>query len=969
MELRRFSTGYVSLEAAMSDGGPGRSGSAGSRLFGRDKDVEYICGFIDEASVRGGALLLSGEPGVGKTAVLEATASAASAAGTRVLRAAGAEFGAELSFSGLSQLLRPLRAEFRRLSAAHRDALTVALGFGEGPPSDRLVVSNAALILLHKLASAQPLLLVIDDLPWLDRPSAAVLGFIARRLGGSRAGFLAALRSGHESFFERAGLPMHELQPLGDDAAAGLLDARFPALGPRVRQRLLAEARGNPLALLELPAALSGPQRAALRALPAVLPLNRRLQAVFASRANDMPARTRHLLLLAALEGTGDLALILAAALPAVADDLAPAERAQLVHVDDSSGRLTFSHPMTRSAVVENSTSAERRAAHRALAENLTGQPRRRAWHLADASAGPDEEVADLLEQLAHGSLWRGDAVGAVAALLRAADASQPGPDRSRRMAEAAFVGAIVTGELHSVPGLLDEARRADPQLSGSLHAAVAATFVLLNGDGDIPTVHRLVTDAIETRAGPYDADDSALLMGLFNLFLVCWCGGHAELWEPFHAALARFTPAPPADLWLLSRTNADPVRTAAAALGELDSAIRGLPTETNEFRILTVSSGAIYTDRLAACREPLRQVLRDGREGGAITLAISALRQLCIDAFFAGRWDEAQDMAEEGIQLCRTYDYPLWAWMLREHLAAIAAARGDYDAAQALTDEILGWAVPRGAGQAQTAAHRVAAMAALGQGDYEEAYQQVTAISAPGVLASHTVAALWVLMDLVEAAVRTGRNAEAAAHAAAMRDAGLAAISPRLALLTAGSAAIAAPAHEAAELFEDALAIPGTDLWPFDLARVQLSYGEHLRRARATIDARRHLSAALGTFQRLGARPWAARASDEMRATGLVAPRATAPGSAHLTPQQREIALLAATGLTNKQIGERLFLSPRTVAAHLYQIFPKVGITSRAALRAALADLTLEQPPHKLSAHIPCPRALQRRDRRTLPP
>ena len=241
--------------------------------MGRGGELALIGAFIERACTGGDTLLLFGEPGAGKTALLDAAAGTASDAGTLVLRAAGVEFEADLAFSGLHQVLLPLLDEFGQLSAAHRDALNVALGYGEGPPPDRLLVSTATLTVLRQAAAASPVLVIVDDLPWLDRASAGVLGFVARRLAGSRVGFLAASRPEPESFFERAGLAQHELGPLDDQAASGLLGSRFPELAPRVIQRVLAEAHGNPLALLELPAALSGAQRAAAEALPVVLPL------------------------------------------------------------------------------------------------------------------------------------------------------------------------------------------------------------------------------------------------------------------------------------------------------------------------------------------------------------------------------------------------------------------------------------------------------------------------------------------------------------------------------------------------------------------------------------------------------------------------------------------------------------------------------------------------------------------------
>jgi hypothetical protein len=387
--------------------------------------------------------------------------------GARVLRSAGVEFEADVGFSGLHEALIPLFAEFAQLNPAHRDALNIALGFGEGPPPERLVVSNATLALLRGTAVERPLLVIVDDLPWLDRASARTLGFAARRLAGSRVGFLAASRTGEASFFERSGLPELELQPLGEKAARGLMNARFPMLASPVRERLLTEAQGNPLAVLELPAALSGPQRAALRALPALLPLTRRLQALFRSRVAGLPERPRQLLLLVALDRTGDLRVLRATCDDQQGlDDLAVLERARLVFMDETTQRLTFRHPLIRSAAVELATVVERRWAHRILAELFTHQPDRRVWHLAEATLGPDEHVGALLEEAGYRMLQRGDGVGAVAALTRAAGLSPEAAKRARRLADAAYIGAEVAGELRGASKLLADARavRSAPQ-------------------------------------------------------------------------------------------------------------------------------------------------------------------------------------------------------------------------------------------------------------------------------------------------------------------------------------------------------------------------------------------------------------------------------------------------------------------------------------------------------------------------
>ena len=924
---------------------PGWPGNRRSRvaeiLFGRSTELALIDAFVERAGTGGEPLLLVGEAGAGKTALLDVTAVAAEEAGTWVLRAAGVEFEADLTYSGLHQVLLPLFAQFQRLGAAHRDALNVALGYGEGPPPDRLLVSIATLTVLCRAAIAGPVLVIVDDLPWLDRSSAGVLGFVARRLAGSRVGFLAALRPGEECFFERSGLPHYDLNPLDEQAANALVSSRFPELASRVRRRVVAEAQGNPLALLELPAMLSGAQRAAAEPLPVVLSLSRRLKALFASRASDLPEPARRLLLLAALEGTGDLRVLRAAAGHRDIGDLAPAEQAGLVRVSEDTERLVFRHPLTRSAIVDLSTSGDRRRAHRALADQLGDQPERQAWHLAEAAPEPDEQVAGLLEEAAHQILRKGDAVGAVTGLLRAADLSPLRSDQSRRLADAAYVGADVTGDLRSVSQLLAAARRADPELSESLPAAVAASYFLLNGDGDVDAAHRLLTGAIENYPSEHGTGHETLAEALNTLLMVCLFGGRAELWEPFHAAIARLTPDVPQLLLLASRTLSDPVRTAAPVLGQLDAVIAGLDAEIDPTRIARISIAAFYVDRLAGCRDALWRLVHDGRSGGAVASAIQALIMLSYDDIQSGDWEEANLLAEEAMQLCEARGYQLSAWPARYCKALLSAARGEYDATLALTDEMSAWATPRGAWAAWHYSWHARTLAALGRGAFEDAYQSATAISPAGVLASCIQPALWVPMDLVEAAVRTGRHTEASAHVTAMRDAGIAALSPRLALLAAASEAIAAPDDLAPGLFENALATPGADRFPFDLGRVRLCYGERLRRARATTGSRAQLAAALEIFERLGAKPWAARAASQLRATGRTDPRTELRERDPLTPQEREIAMLAAAGLSNKQIGQRLFLSHRTVGAHLYQVFPKLGITSRAALRYALAPLS----------------------------
>jgi hypothetical protein len=576
-------------------------------IVGRDDELRHLRDFVDQLRIQGEPLLLSGDAGVGKTMLLDAAAQYARAQGCRVVNAAGVEFEADVSFATLHLVLQPLFGELENLTEWHRDALTTALGLREGPRSDQLVLSNATLAVLAAAASSTPLLLMVDDLPWIDRASAAVLGFVARRLSQIPVGLLAASRTGEDSFLDQAGLPTRIVPPLTDTAAHTLLASRYPAMSPRVRQRLLSEAQGNPLALLELPAALQVHPAAtdAGSLLPAVLPLSRRLQATFAARVQPLPPQTRHLLLAAVLDGTGDLAILDAVLGSPAAYALAPAERAGLIRVDHGGGRVTFRHPLIRSAVVDLAAADERRAVHRILAAHHSGEAARRAWHLAQAATGPDEDVAALLQSVAHVNLWRGDSVGAIGELLRAAELSPAGADRARRLAEAAYLGETVTGDMHNVGPLLNDARHADPEHAGGLAGAVAHAYYLLNSHGDVDAAHQMLVRAIDALEDPADAGNKVLVETLHTLLQICYFGGRAQLWEPFNVALNRLTPRPPERLALAASTMSDPVHRALPVLGRLDAVIAEQDHETSPARIVRTGTAALYVDRLAPLPRP----------------------------------------------------------------------------------------------------------------------------------------------------------------------------------------------------------------------------------------------------------------------------------------------------------------------------------------------------------------------------
>jgi ATP/maltotriose-dependent transcriptional regulator MalT len=350
----------------------------------------------------------------------------------------------------------------------------------------------------------------------------------------------------------------------------------------------------------------------------------------------------------------------------------------------------------------------------------------------------------------------------------------------------------------------------------------------------------------------------------------------------------------------------------------------------------------------LADARSRLRRLTprqaEVARQGGAVASGLNARIVIAWDDFFTGDWDEADHLLDEALQVADQLGYGLLAWPAKLVKALIASARGDDHLTQEF-NAVIDWARPRGLGAVEWYACQARGLAALGRGDFDDAFRHASRISPPGVLASHCPHALTVLLDVVEAAVRTDRHAEAAAHVAAMQEANLAALSSRLALVTGAAAAMTASDHDAPGLFDAALAVPGVDRWQFDLARVRLLYGERLRRARAMREARQQFEVACQVFDRLRARPWIERATTELRATGRVKPRAGDDVLDRLTPQEYEIVSLAASGLTNRQIAERLFLSHRTVGGHLHRAFPKLGVATRAALRDALSAI----PPDRL--------------------
>jgi DNA-binding CsgD family transcriptional regulator len=703
-----------------------------------------------------------------------------------------------------------------------------------------------------------------------------------------------------------------------------------------VRRRVLAEAAGIPLALVDLPAALTDAQLTDPRRPPAVLPLTDRLRAPFGAAVRELPDSTAELLLLMAVGGSirdvaGSVRDMAGSADRTVAGDIEPAMRAGLVGIDPRTGWVSFRHPLARATVLEQSAEADRRRAHGLLAQLLSDQPDRWVWHLAESTSAADERIAALLDRAAIRAQRSGDAARAADLLERSAELSPTPAERAWRLARAAYLSGRVMGELGRARALLADAGQAGPRSGSGVQMAIGSAFLELNGGGDVAAAHSLLVGALEAHQG--SAGDPGFVEALHNLLEVCLSSTDIDRFAAFRNQMSRVAARAAPELILRARLLADCRFVPAGTPAALDRSISEIHDENDATRIIRIAALALSVDRLADCREPLWRLVRDGRAGGAIRSAIDALAMLALDGYHAGRWDEAQELANEGVALCESVGYRHASWPFRYVIAMLAAARGDDTVLAAQTEAMDLWAGPRGVGSVLADARRARALGALGKGDYQQAYRLLDTFGASGMFDGSARDAAAVMFDLIEAAVRTDRETEALDHVSAIRRSGIAERSPRAAMLAAAAAAIASSASDLPDAFEEALAVPGVDRWPFELARVRLAYGARLRRAHGVVQARSQLAAALDVFTELGARPWAARAETELFATGMTRAPSGGVGPGSLTHQERAVAELAAAGLTNKQIAHRLFVSSRTVGAHLRQIFAKLGITSRAAI------------------------------------
>jgi ATP/maltotriose-dependent transcriptional regulator MalT len=915
-----------------------RGDTAGS-LTNRHTERDLLDRLIE--AVRAGesrALVVRGDPGVGKTVLLDYLTRQAARAGCRVARAAGVQTEMELAFAGLHQFCVPMLDHAEKLPGPQREALRTAFGISAGPPPDRFLVGLAVLGLLSEVAGEHPLICVVDDQQWLDHASAQALGFAARRLGAEPVALVFAAR---EPGDELAGVPELEVTGLPDDDARVLLESALAApLDARVRDRIVAEAHGNPLALLELPKGLSPAELAGGFGLPDTVALPSRIEESFRRQLEALPAPTRRLLLVAAAEPYGDLSLVWRAAgrLGIGAQAATPALEAGLVELG---AHIRFRHPLLRSASYRAASVQDRQAVHAALAEvtDPAAEPDRRAWHRAKAASGPDEQVAAELERSADRAQARGGLAAAAAFLERSVLLSID-PARRAERTLAAAQASLLAGAFGTAFKLLATAE------AGPLDELQNARVELLRGE--IVFASGLGSDASPLLLKAASQLEPLNLDLARETYLTAWMAalfagrlaGAGDLLEISRAARAlppRSGPPRPVDLVLdgLSLIVTDGPAIAAPTLRQAVSAFSGASvSDAEQLRwgwLAQATASALWDDD--AWRAMLVRQLQLARDAGALERLPILLASLGTAVAWSGDFPAAAALVADVDAVCEATGSraaPFTAMML-------AALRGQHAEASRLIEATVAEATAGGQGIAVAYAHWTAAILANGLGRYEEAL-------AAASQASEDTAALyismWALPELIEAAVRSGNEAVAAAALerladftrAGGTDFGLGIQARCHALLSEGKAAEGR--------YREAVDRLGRTRLRPELARAHLLYGEWLRRENRRVDARAQLRAAHDLMDAMGMEAFAERARRELLATGETVRKRSTEAASELTAQEAHIARLVADGHTNPEIGAQLFLSARTVEWHLRKVFTKLGISSRRDLRQALADL-----------------------------
>jgi len=899
----------------------------GWRLLGRRSERAALDLLV--SAVRAGesqALVVRGEAGVGKSALLEYVA--AQAAGCRIVRAIGVEAEMELAFAGLQQLCAPLLDRLERLPAPQGDALATAFGLRAGDPPDRFLVSLAVLSLMAGAAEEQPLICLVDDAHWLDRASGQVLAFVARRLVAESVALVFGSRHPDQPG-ALEGLPELVVEGLGYDDARALLESVIAGpLDDRIRDRIIAETAGNPLALIELPRGRDPAKLAGGFGLPDSTPLSARIEQTFARRVERMPATTQRLLLIAAAEPIGDPGLLFEAADRMGLnghDGMLDAE--ELITVDES---VRFRHPLVRSAVYRLASAADRRKVHAALAASIApgDDDDRRAWHRAHAAAGPDETVAAELEASAGRAQARGG-LAAAAAFLQRAVALTPDPKRRAQRALEAARTAHAAGAADGASALLTAARRGPlDQLEDAQCQLLEAQIAFSSRRGG-DAASLLVAAA--QRLGPLDtamaraAYLEAIWAACFALHLASPSGPHEVALAARAAPPASGSPSP-YDLMLegLATRFVDGCRAAARTLHRALSEFSR--TEADPLAETPWAALAVDLWDADAWFELGTRHVQAARKAGALTVLPLALHTLAGWHVLAGDLVLAESLIAEADSITAATGA---APMSHARLRLSALRGGD---AQALITASIRDATERGEGILVRHAEDAAATLYAGLGRYDAALNWAQHEVEHNPYAFYRTA----LPELVEAAVRLDEPDLARRAFDALCEQTQASGTAWARGVEARAHALISEADDSDALYRDAISLLADSRLGVESARAHLLYGEWLRRQDRRVDAREQLRAAHEAFAAMGAGPFAERAARELRATGETLRRRTAETRDDLTPQEAQIARLAADGLTNPEIGAQLFLSPRTVEWHLHKVFGKLGISSRRELRSA---------------------------------
>jgi DNA-binding CsgD family transcriptional regulator len=901
-------------------------------LLGRLEEQNLLTSLLDDVATHGQALVLHGEPGIGKSRLLSEAVRTARERGMTVLTTTGVQSEAHLPFAGLHQLLRPVRDRVTELPETQRAALDAAFGLTDEAAPEQFRIAMAALDLLSDVGTEAPLLLVVEDAHWLDRATGDVLAFVARRIESDPIVLLAAIRHGYPSVLGEAGLPELEVVGLDDQTAEALLDATAPELSVEERTRLLREAAGNPLALLELPGAAGRPGTGQSR--PGGPALTERLERAFAGRVTDLPDATQLILLVAALNTSDALNEVLQAA-SAVAgtsldlDALEPAVEAALISFDTES--IRFRHPLIRSAVQQRAGAQQRRRAHEGLAATLETDPDRRVWHRAALMSGTHEELACELEAAGTRARRRGAIDVALTALQRAVELSAP-EHRPRRMFATAQM-AYERGRPNVAGTMLREIERLDLDSLGVARGRFLGELLDARAIADHSRVVELI--AIAEQAGA--AGDRELHHNLLWITAArtWWASPGADVEQLVVDAANRAGPPGAGDPRLVSiHAYAHPYASASKIC---DSLRDGAGVTDAESAGYLASAGTVigaFYDSLTFATTAI--------EGARSEVRLGALpRLLATQAILAVRlpnWDIAIPAAEEARRLATELAQPIWLATAETAIAMIEAARGDAGETDAATARAEQTALPLGATHLVALAQSGPIVSALGRGEYEEALRLAERLFDPDDPAHHLHFACMAIGDLAEAAAHAGQSPVGRERLAQVEAIVGHAPAEWVAInLRHARAVLADDEREAAARFDEAL---GADLgrWPFWRARLLLAHGRWLRRHRRVAESRGVLRAARDTFDAIGYTPWGEQARRELRASGERSRRRVPEARDQLTAQELQIAQLAAEGLSNREIGERLFLSHRTVSTHLYRVFPKLGITSRVELSSALA-------------------------------